>query len=175
MSSPRSSWRSAIAMRGSVAGGTPESQEMNFAMGFGEGIEIAYLEFGARLVAITLTTSRIQEHAEFSLHAETGSLEDPLGPNDGVELNSEVIASAILMVEANDSALGELSNYTWMTGPRFDYLQMLGAPMLLASNPTFRVDALSSLTNVSAAFVRMWYRYVELTDNELLRLFALRR
>jgi hypothetical protein len=175
MSVPRSAWRNVIAMLAAVTGGTPETVAIDFGLGFGEGIEIASGKFGLRLASNVLTTARVQAHAELSLHVETGSLEDPLGPSDSFELNSEVIAAAILLVDSDDNALSELSTYTWTPGPEFNFVQELGEPLLLAQNPTFRVDALTSNTSVSAGHVRFWYRYVSLSDQELLRLFALRR
>jgi len=175
MSTPRSGWRMAIARRASVVGGTAESQEINFAMGFGEGIEIAHIEFGLTIAANSLTTARVQNNVRLSVHAETGALEEPLGPSDDFELNSEVIAFAVLLVDTNDNALGEQSNFLWAPGPSTHFIDILGAPMLLASNPTWQVDGESSTIAISNPFMRMWYRYVELSNSELLRLFALRR
>ena len=175
MSIPRSSYRRLVAQRQAVTGGTQETQEINFNLSWGEGIEIASVRFGTRLASNVLTTARVQSHIEFGLHAETGSLESVLGPNDDFELNSEIVASAILLVDSNDNALGEQSNYLWAPGPDTNFLAELGEPLLLASNPTFSVDATTSNTSVSAALMWCWYRYVQLTGTELLRLFALRR
>ncbi len=175
MATARSNWRRGISQRQAVTGGTPESNLINFNLSFGEGVEIASVVFGCRLATNTLTTARVQSHAEFSLHAETGALEDPLGTNDDTNLNSEIIASAILLIDTEDNALGEISNYLWAPGPKTDYIAEIGEPLLIAFNPTFRVDALSSVTTVSAALCLFWYRYVALTTTELLRLFAIRR
>ena len=175
MSTPNSTWRSAIAMLGAVTGATPETVAMQFNLSFGEGLELYSGTFSFRLGVNTLTTARVQSHAILSLHVETGTLEDPLGPNDSFELNSEVIASATLIMDTNDNALGEQTNYLWASGPKFNYVEELGSPLLIAQNPTFRVDALSSNTALSAGSVKFWYRYVILTQNELFRLVALGR
>lgn len=173
-------FRIARAHNASVAAGVTETQEIDFEFALSQGALLYVAEFALLNVVIATMADNDDETAAMSLHAETGALEDTLdGVTDEVRLDSEVIGEAAYHVAGSDdfggAGVGAAKSMAAWTGERrWDYHAMLGQPLLIAQNLTFRVDATAGLT-VNGATVRIFYKYVRLSRSELAQQFLLRR
>ncbi|KKL82629.1 hypothetical protein LCGC14_1982820 [marine sediment metagenome] len=156
-----------------------ENLGIDFQLGIRQGIRLYRAEFGIGEMAFVDAAAAAQRCVcLMSLHAETGNLED-LFPTDTGLINSEVVASAIIQGQMHDSAAaGGMVDYVWLKEGTINYREVLGEPLLLAQNLTFRVTAeelVSATLQVLDAHVQLWYDYVELTPAELASQFILRR
>lgn len=179
MARPLSPIRIARARRTGFAD-TAETQEIDFNLGLRQGIEIHAVEFGFAQVVPTLSTTDQTLVAFLSLHAETGALEGALDsfPADNFILNSEIIAQAALQILGQDEAAtrgGSAAAIGWLTPNRYEFSRMIGQPLIVATNLTFRGVTSSSNLTVTGGHVAIYHRYVELTDQELAAQFVLRR
>lgn len=153
-----------------------ETAELDFALGVDEGVEI----YSARLVmeeAIDTPDGVFDTDWAFaSLHVETGGLERDLDDEqDENILNSEVIAQACIQKQASTLAGGDMSSYVWVAPPVWDYLAILGQPLLVASNLTARFLTKDANFVMNGVEWVIFYRYVKLTQQELAGLFIQRR
>jgi len=155
-----------------------ETQELDFDLGLNMGIAIYNIHFGIREAITTPTSAPLHGQVFMSVHVETGGLEGAIDafPTDDFILDSEIIAQVVLQIASGDTAQieGALSQQ-WLTPINFDYLAMTGEPLILAQNVTFRGVTSESTLNVNGGQVTIMYKYVKLTDQELGRLFAVRR
>lgn len=156
---------------------TEESAEIDFQLGVRQGIVLHAFEFGVANAQHVATSDDRQDYAFLSLHAETGELENVAdGYADALVLNSEVLGEAVLAASSSGTAgeetgvkLAWLSTYSWRMA------DLMGKPLLLASNLTFRGVTTDAQLTINGAFVRFYYQYVELTKAELADQFILRR
>lgn len=161
---------------------TEESAELDFNLGLRQGIKIHAIEFGIRNIILVPVDDAIDhESAHMSLHAETGALEGAIDsfPSDDLILNSEIIAETTIQVDGFTSSVPSTSPDifvpTWLQPKAWNFHQLVGSPLVLAQNPTFRGVTSSSLLTVNGGQVTIYYQYVELTDTELASQFILRR
>ena len=159
---------------------TEETQEIDFSLGIRQGIELYAAEFGA-LEFISIPTSSFDtDWALMELHARIGALEGGLDsfPGDDTILNSSIIAAAVWQQADQDEAAtrgGSAAAANWNTQNSWNYVQLMGGPMLLATNLTFRCITKGTDLVVNGGQVTLYYRYVSLSDKELGEQFALRR
>lgn len=156
---------------------TEETAELDFELSVRQGVLIHACEFGVASAVHVATADNDQDQFYLSLHAETGELENAAdGFLDALVLNSEIIGEAIGQVSSSATAGEETGvHFDWLSPISWRYDEVMGAPLLLAGNLTFRGKASSSALTVNGAFARVFYQYVTLTDQELARQFILRR
>ncbi len=157
---------------------TEEITEIDFALGHEQGVQLYAVEFGYREVILVPTTSPLTAQAHMSLHIETGGLEGAIDafPADDTILNSEIIAETTIQVTSGDTAQVEGTfSHIHLQPLSWNYLELIGEPILIAQNPTYRVVTSESPLTVNGGQLTIFYRYVELTDKELVEQFALRR
>lgn len=159
---------------------TPEvSQEIDFDFGAREGVALYVAEF---IVLPTHTeSSTFQEFSvNASLHVENDALEDTLddAPATGVtNLDSEIIAELEMRTITQDEAAtrgGSAAAMGFVSPHRWDYMQMLGGPLLIATNPTLRAVSNSSSLIVDIRLT-LWFKYVELSNSDIVSSFFRRR
>jgi len=157
---------------------TEETQEIDFQLGIRQAVQLFGAEFGIREAILVPTGAPLTAQAFMSLHVETGGLEGAIDefPTDDTILNSEIIAETTLQITSGDTAQIEGAfSHIWLQPLAWNYLQIMGEPILIAQNVTFRGVTSESPLTVLGAQLTLFYKYVELTDNELGKLFALRR
>lgn len=154
-----------------------ESVELDFQLDHRQGILIHAVEFLIGQFLDVGATSIVPTQANLSLHAETGNLENTaLALVDATVLNSEVIAEALLQgIVLETAAAGGGVALEWLSPKEWNYNELLGQPLLLATNLTFRVEASGTVLTVNGAAAHIFYQYVTLTDAELANQFILRR
>ncbi len=154
-----------------------ETVELDFQLDHRQGVLIHAVEFLVGQLIDVGATSIIPTQATLSLHAETGPLEaaaDALV--DATVLNSEVIAEAVLQSTILETAAaGGAAAIAWLSPSAWNYNQLLGSPLLLATNLTFRVASSAAVLTVNGGAAHIFYQYVTLTDAELANQFILRR
>lgn len=156
---------------------TAEEQEVDFNLARRAGVLIHSIEFAIGLLAQAEATTLDEESAHMSVHVETGELEVAIDAAvDAVEVNSEIIAecSIAAWTELTASAGGAL-HFGWLSPKRWVYKDIIGQPLLLASNPTVRHITSASGLTVSRSRVTIWYQHVDLTQAELANLFVVSR
>ena len=156
---------------------TAETAELDFQLDHRQGVLIHAIEFLMGQVIEAGQTVLSTAQVNLSLHAETGNLENTADSLvDAVVLNSEVIAEAVFQVmNIETAAAGGAAAMAWLSPNAWNYNQLLGAPLLLATNLTFRgITSVATLTCNGAA-AHIFYQYVTLTDAELANQFILRR
>jgi len=181
MAKPLSPIRIARSRRTSFQN-TEETFEIDFNLGIRQGVELFAIEFGIRnVVPVPGDDAIVVTNAHMSVHAETGGLEGAIDafPADETILNSEIIAETTLQVSAFTSSIPAASpdvfNMLWLQPISWNYIQLLGSSLTVAQNLTFRGVTSASTLTVNGAQVTLYYRYVELTDQELASQFILRR
>jgi len=176
MPSNRGPLRIARARRTSFQN-SEETFEIDFSLGRNQGIELYKVHFGIREAVTVPTTAPLTGQVFMSLHVETGGLEGAIDafPTDDVILNSEIIAQVVLQIASGDTAQieGALSQ-EWLTPKEFNYFRDTGEALVLAQNLTFRAVTSESTLTVNGGQVTLWYKFVDLSDAELGRLFAVR-
>lgn len=168
--------RIARASRASVQS-TAEESELDFQLALKQGLLIYSVEFSIGDARFVAAADDDEEDAFMSLHAETDELEDSYDEyGDALVLNSEVIAETALHVSSSSTA-GEQTGpkYTWFGPTSWRFREIVGEPLLLASNITFRVVTTANSFTINSPVARIFYQYVELTEAELARQFLLRR
>lgn len=163
-----------------VSSGTPEQIELDFNFARGEGIAIYSIEF---MVAINevATSTFADANTNLSVHVENDTLEATFADvaADGFTTeDSEIIAEANFGYAVQDEAAtrgGSAAAMGWLSPNQFNYLQKIGTPLVIAINPTFRVDNVGATGNTDDHRLTMWYKYVELTDREVRDAFFRRR
>ncbi len=154
-----------------------ETAELDFQLDHRQGVLIHAVEFLIGQFLDVGATSIIPSQGVLSLHAETGNLEDTSDAfTDGLVLNSEVIAEAVLQATVLETAAaGGGVSHVWLSPKEWNYNQLLGQPLLLATNLTFRVHSSAAVLTVNGGAAHIFYQYVTLTDAELANQFILRR
>lgn len=154
-----------------------ETVEVDFQLDHRQGVLIHAIEFFFGGVEPTGQTVVNALQAYLSLHAETGTLENAADAVvDSVVLNSEVIAECVFtVIDLETATAGGGVGMAWLSPNQWNFNQLLGQPLLLATNLTFRgVTSNASLT-VNGGGAHIFYQYVTLTDAELANQFILRR
>lgn len=162
---------------------TAETQELDFALGLGMGLHIHAVEFGMRSAIFVppADDTLANAAAHLSLHAEVGGLEGAIDafPADETILNSEIIAETTLNARAFSSSVPaaspDVATYQWMQPLSWNFNQLIGGPLVLAQNLTFRGVASAATFTINGAQVTIFYQYVRLTTAELAGQFSLRR
>lgn len=156
-----------------------QQQEIDFDLSERTGIELLAVRFGATdLASLTGGTAPELFALMMELHAETGTLEAALdeGSSGDIIFDSEVLAWAITHFGAHiDATNGDATTYLAHSHLEWNYQQMLGRPLLIANNPTFVAEAQNTDYTWGEVFVWLYYRLVELTQQELAGLFLRRR
>jgi len=154
-----------------------EEGELDFQLSHRQGVLIHAVEFLIGQFLDVGATSIIPSQGVLSLHAETGTLENAADALvDGVVLNSEVIAEAVIQATILETAAaGGAANIVWLSPKAWNFNQLLGKPLLLATNLTFRVFSSAAILTINGAAAHIFYQYVTLTDAELANQFILRR
>lgn len=156
---------------------TQETVEVDFQLDHRQGILIHAVEFLMGQAIDVGATSVNPTQATLSLHAETGTLENAADALiDAIQLNSEIIAEAVWQTSVLETAAaGGGISQGWLGPNSWNYNALLGQPLLLATNLTFRGITSSSVLTVNGAVAHIFYQYVTLTDSELANQFILRR
>lgn len=158
-----------------------ETQEIDFSLGVEQGIELYAAEFGLlEFVNSPAGTAFETEWGLMELHARIGALEGGLDsfPADDTILNSSILAAAVVEGLEQDEAAtrgGSAGALQWVTEKSWNFKELIGDPILLATNLTFRSITKAATAVMNGAQVTLYYRYVKLTDKELAQQFALRR
>lgn len=177
---PLSPIRVARSRRTSVTN-VEETQEIDFSLGLRQGIELYAAEFAAlEFISSPAGTAMEHEFGLMELHARIGALEGGLDafPADDTILNSSIIAQANIYSDLQDEAAtrgGSAAAFSWLSERSWNYKALLGDPLLLATNLTFRAITKAATAVINGAQVSLWYRYVELSNAELAAQFSLRR
>lgn len=154
-----------------------ETAELDFQLDHRQGVLIHAVEFlmGAVEPAGQTVVNALQ--AYLSLHAETGNLENPADALvDAVVLNSEIIAESVFtVIDLETATAGGGVAMAWLSPNAWNFNQLLGQPLLLATNLTFRGVTSDATLTVNGAAAHIFYQYVTLTDAELANQFILRR
>ena len=162
---------------------TAEEVELDFNLALSQGIRVHAVEFGIRQ-AIPLASSNdalefMQAH--MSLHIETGALEGAIDsfPADNTILNSEILAETTLSATSFSGSVPatapDVTNMTWLQPLAWNFHDLVGGPIDIAQNLTFRGVTSQSTFTVNGAQVTIFYQFIELSDAELGAQFALRR
>ena len=162
-------------------GGTVTELEINFNLGQGQAIEIAASWLGvaawniAAIQAVTLTSG-----LELSLHRRTGTLTDETTPSvDGDFTQAEVLQDAFVgFGGASTAAAGGAFGQILMGQPFINWSDILGEPLLIAANLTMRADpggAITGAITYNGIYTKLLYRYVRVTDAQLVRAFISRQ
>lgn len=162
---------------------TEETTEVDFALGHSQGVRIHAVEFGIRqAILVPAANDTIDtEQVHMSLHIEVGGLEGAIDafPADTTILNSEIIAETTLQLSGFTSSVPATSpdviNAIWLQPMSWNLHQLVGGPIDLAQNLTFRGITSDAALTVNGAQVTVYYQYLELTAAELGAQFALRR
>ena len=164
-------------------GGTVEELELDFNLGQNQAIEIAQSELGIGQVVVGITTTGGFESANLalSLHRRTGTLTDEITP----AVDSDFPQSEILHRQTYtttgfiSAAAGGAGGATSKTGPDvIDWTSVLGLPLVVVGNLTFRADPLTAVTGAvtwNGMYVRLIYRYVTASADVIARGFIARQ
>lgn len=176
MATPLTPVRIARVSRANV-NNAAETVELDFQLDHRQGVLIHAVEFLIGGLIDVGATSVIPTQAGLSLHAETGNLENTADALvDATVLNSEVIAEAVAQsIVLETAAAGGGVSMMWLSPNEWNYNQLLGRPLLLATNLTFRVFSSAAVLTVNGGAAHIFYQYVTLTDAELANQFILRR
>lgn len=158
---------------------TEETSEVDFQLGLNQGVEIEAVEFGIGQAVVVPTTGFNAHQVTLSLHRETGALELAAdGLLDNLELDSEIIAQAVLQILDQDEAAtrgGSAASMAWLSPNSWKFRDIMGKPLLLAHNLTFRGITSAAALTINGAFASIYYRYVSLSATELAKLIISRR
>lgn len=171
--------RIARARRTSVTN-SAETMELDFNLALLQGLEIYAAECAALEVIDTPSTAFDTNWMTTSLHAETGALEGAIDsfPADNTIFNSEIIAEATLEIITQDEAAtrgGSAASLAWVGPNQWNFIQLIGKPLLIARNITMRAITKGSGTVVNGLQWSIYYRYVQLNISEAADLFILAR
>ena len=154
-----------------------ETVELDFQLDHRQGVLIHAVEFLIGQLLDVGATTIVPTQCGLSLHAETGNLENTADALvDASVLNSEVIAEAVIQATVLETAAaGGGVGYEWLSPKEWNYNELLGQPLLLATNLTFRVFSSAAVLTVNGGAAHIFYQYVTLSDAELANQFILRR
>lgn len=173
MATPISPIRIAKVSAVVVAINTTETQALDFELAIQQGVEI-YEILTLPEVALDVTAATNSEDGIISAHAETGTLEDPHPAADGVVQNSEVIHEC-LVTGVIDTTANEPVAPALIQNAKTSFLERMGQPLLLANNITFRYETGTLMLSFGHVATYVTYRYVRLTEQELVNQLLLRR
>ncbi len=151
--------------------------ECDFDLARGEAIALYRLEFKIA-PQLTETTTLIEGLTYMSVHIEADNLEDNAFDQQAAEAfdpDSEILAESVHTYVGLEGAAGEGGVSGFWGGPvSWNYLQMFGSPLVIATNPTLRAitNAATVISDVRATF---YYKYVELSDAEIREAFFRQR
>lgn len=162
---------------------TEEVTEIDLRLGQGEGIELFAAEFGLRgWVHLPADDAEASMHSvHMSLHVETGAVEGSIDafPADATILNSEIIAETTLQTAAFISSVAAAAGAAflgvWTQPLAWNYRELIGEPLLVGSNLSFRVVTSNTILTANGLQVTLIYRYVKLSDKKLAGLFINQR
>lgn len=160
--------------------GTRQSQELDFNFARGEGIAIYSISFLITVNEIGIAGGT-DNNFDMTVHVENDTLEVTMHevPADGfTQDDSEIIAEASWGSYLQDEAAttgGSAATIGWLSRNHFDYLQMIGSPLVIAINPTLSGRGVGTTFLVDDLRMTMWYKYVELSDKEIRDAFFRRR
>lgn len=160
---------------------TEETFEIDFGLGLRQGLEIYAVHFGfSEAVIVPASGAEFSAQIYLSLHAEVGALEGAIDafPTDDVILNSEILAEAVYQVQGLDDPATEFRaarSEIWVKPPHINFLEVAGQPLTVASNLTFRAVTSEAILTCNGGQATLFYRYVSLTNAELVEQFVLRR
>jgi len=157
-----------------------ETLEIDFSLGLRQGVQIYAIEFGCLEFIMTPAAAFDQDFGLMEIHARTGALEGGLDsfPADDTILNSSILAAAIIGSVIQEEAAtrgGSAAAFVWFTEKSWKFKEIIGEPVLVAQNLTFRAVTKDAAASLNGAQATIYYRYVSLTDAELAEQFALRR
>lgn len=172
MPTPLSPIRIAHATAFVVAIDSTEEQEIDFELGVQQGIEV-YEILTLPEVGLDATAAVANEAVEITAHVETGTLEDPSPAADGVIQNSEIIHHCLVegFIEPANDVIAQLV----VTNPKTSFLERMGQPLLVAQNITMRYQTGVLMASLSFVETYITYRYVRLTEAELVNQLLQRR
>lgn len=159
-----------------------EEGTIDFRLALNQGILLHAVEFGMREAVLTPVDDSVDsEQVHLSLHQEEGALEGAIDafPADQTILNSEIIAETTLFLYGFTSSVPATSPDTfsmiWLQPLSWNYHQLLGGPLVLAQNLTFRAISSAAVMVAGGCQVTLFYQYANLTTKELAAQFILRR
>lgn len=149
---------------------TEESQEADFDMTRGEGVALYRVEFAVEPTMVE-TTSFLEHFGYVSLHAENDSLEGTFDELSGESFNndSEILCESAIRVVSQDEAAtrgGSADSIGWLGPNYWNFMEIMGKPVVLATNPTFRAQV-NDAALVMDALCTIYYKYTELSTAEI--------
>lgn len=158
-----------------LVGADTTSAELDFNLGFRDGIELIAVQGYMRATSLNFPTTPTSRFAVQTLHLEPGTLEDIGGePLDYPSFDRDrelVYRQQLVYYGMNDTTNGTGGVGVSLTPNELCVLPM---PIPVAVNPSHFLESFIA-TQVIIAIVGMWYRYVEFSDAELAMQFARRR
>lgn len=173
MATPISPVRIAHVTNAAVAIATTEEQEVDFELAVQQGVEIHQI-LTLPEVALDVTAAANSEDGHVSVHAETGALEDPEPAADGVVNNSEIIHHC-LITGVIDTTANEPVAPAMIKNTKTNFWQRMNQPLLVASNLTIRYQTGTLMLSFGPVMTYITYRYVRLTEQELVNQLLMRR
>jgi len=162
---------------------TEETSELDFRLGVHQGVELYAVEFGLRSYVLISPDDAedTNQQIHMSLHVETGALEGSIDsfPADDTILNSEIIAETTLYANTFKSSVAAASGMAyhsiWLQPKSWNYMALLGEPLVIGQNVTFRGVTSDAIMTALGAQVTIFYKIVDLTTKQIVNLFAMRR
>lgn len=162
-------------------GGGEQELEIDFQLGQGQAVEIAGSWLGVGEWNVTAIQAAIVTAAlAISLHRRTGTLTDEMTPAASSDFTqSEVLQDLLLGFGGlNTAAAGGGFSQIVNGQPYINWRELLGEPLLVAANLTVRMTAPGAITGAitwNGVYAKLLYRYVRVTDADLVRAFIARQ
>lgn len=150
-----------------TSGGTVESDLLDFDLPANGGVEISAIKsiWGDHVEA-SPSTSLIGAHAYASLHAESGTLEDPNFDTDDTDIDTEIIHGDVAGYLAGDdsgSAQGGIGGAMHLGAYPLEHMP---DGLVVATNLTHRLETEAALDRADHTYL-VYYRLLQLSRAEL--------
>lgn len=162
-------------------GGGDQELELDFQLGQGQAVEISGSWLGIGEWNVTATQAAIVTAVlGITLHRRTGTLTDELTPAVTSDFTqSEVLQDLVLGFGGLNTAAAGGGFGMIKNGQEFiDWQALLQQPLLVAANLTMRITAPGAITGAitwNGVYTKLLYRYVRVSDADLVRAFIARQ
>lgn len=154
--------------------GQTETDVIDFDLAVNQAVEI----FGVKSIWSKPvqgdTTALTQGLAQASLHIEEDAVDDPDLDIDSTDRDTEVIHADSLSHESGDDSGSAAGGIGVAFGVLATPIEHFPVPVLAIVNLTHRLELDATLDGASHTYL-IYYRYVRLSDQELIGAFAKRR
>ncbi|MBW7998495.1 MAG: hypothetical protein FVQ81_18365 [Candidatus Glassbacteria bacterium] len=166
-----------IVARSTIAAstqGTTETDVIDFDLAVNQAVEI----FGVKSIWNSPvqgdTTALTQALAQASLHIEEDAVDDPDMDADATDRDTEIIHMDALSHESGDDSGAAQGGIAVAFGVLATPIEHFPVPILSLVNLTHRLELDGTLDGANHSYL-VYYRYVRLSDQELIGAFAKRR